>query len=93
MHSRDACTAGESGQHLHALAAWRCSPFFTDRERSALALAEAITLVADTTVPDDVYQAAAVHFDEIELAHLLWTIVAINIWNWVGVATRMAPNR
>jgi AhpD family alkylhydroperoxidase len=51
MHSREACAAGESEQRLHALAAWRCSPFFTDRERSALALAEAITLVADTAVP------------------------------------------
>jgi AhpD family alkylhydroperoxidase len=93
MHSREARAAGESEQRLDTLAAWRSTPFFTDREESALALAEAITLVADTAVPDDVYEAAARHFDETELAHLLWTIAAINAWNRVSVATRMAPSR
>ncbi|MGH3874254.1 MAG: flavin reductase [Pseudonocardiaceae bacterium] len=91
LHTREARAAGEREQRLYALAAWRETPFFTDRERAALALTEAVTLLTGGHVPDDVYQPAAAQFDQIELAHLLWTISAINIWNRMAVATRLRP--
>ncbi|MGH3896666.1 MAG: carboxymuconolactone decarboxylase family protein [Pseudonocardiaceae bacterium] len=91
LHTREARTAGEREQRLYALAAWRETPFFTDRERAALALTEAVTFVTDGHVSDDVYRAAAQQFDETELAHLLWTIAAINVWNRMAVATRLRP--
>jgi AhpD family alkylhydroperoxidase len=91
LHTREARTAGESEQRLSALAAWRDTPLFTDRERAALALTEAVTFLTDGYVPDDVYQSAAQQFDETELAHLLWTIAAINVWNRMAVATRLQP--
>jgi AhpD family alkylhydroperoxidase len=91
MHTREARQAGESEQRLGALSGWRHTSLFTGRERAALALAEAITLVAEARVPDDVYAEAARHFDQTELAHLLWTIAAINTWNRVAVATGMTP--
>lgn len=91
MHTKGARTAGESEERLYVLPAWRGAPFFTDRERAALALTEAVTFLADDRVPDDVYAEAARTFDETELSHLLWTIAAINAWNRVGVATRMMP--
>lgn len=91
MHTKEARTAGESEQRLYVLPAWRGAPFFTDRERAALALTEAVTFLADDRVPDDVYAEAARTFDETELSHLLWTIAAINAWNRLGVSTRMTP--
>lgn len=91
MHTQDARAAGEQERRVYALPAWRETPFFTDRERAALALTEAVTFVASERVSDDVYEAAAGQFDETELAHLLWTIVAINAWNRVAVSTRMTP--
>jgi AhpD family alkylhydroperoxidase len=91
LHTREARTAGECEQRLFTLAAWREMPLFNDRERAALALTEAVTLLTDGHVPDDVYQMAAQHFDETELAHLLWTIAAINVWNRMAVATRLRP--
>lgn len=92
MHTKEARAAGETEQRLYALPAWRETPFFTDRERVALALAEAVTLVASERVPDSVYAAAARQFDDTELAHLLWTIAAINVWNRMSIATRMMPS-
>lgn len=91
LHTREARAAGEREQRLYALAAWRETPFFNDRERAALALTEAVTFLTDGHVPDDVYQGAAQQFDETELAYLLWTIAAINIWNRMAVATRLRP--
>ncbi len=91
LHTREARAAGEREQRLYALAAWRDTPFFDDRERAALALTEAVTFLTDGRVPDDVYQRAAQQFDETELAHLLWTIAAINVWNRMAVATRLTP--
>ncbi|MFD8599992.1 carboxymuconolactone decarboxylase family protein [Kitasatospora sp. NPDC059646] len=90
-HARDARAKGEAEHRLHALSAWRETPFFTARERAALALTEAVTLVADTHVPDAAYDDAAKHFSETELAHLIGLIAAINALNRVGVATRMSP--
>ncbi|MFD8483378.1 carboxymuconolactone decarboxylase family protein [Kitasatospora sp. NPDC059673] len=91
VHSRDARKNGEAEHRLHTLAAWRETPFFTPRERAALALTEAITLIATTHVPDEVYDEAAKHFSETELAHLIGVITTINALNRVGVSTRMSP--
>jgi AhpD family alkylhydroperoxidase len=89
MHTRVARAAGETEHRLYALAAWQEAPVFSERERAALALADAITLVAETHVPREVYDTAARHFDERELAQLIWAICAINAWNRVALATRM----
>ncbi|MGH3917577.1 MAG: carboxymuconolactone decarboxylase family protein [Pseudonocardiaceae bacterium] len=91
LHTREARAAGEREQRLSALAAWRETPLFNDRERAALALTEAVTFLAVGHVPDAVYETAARRFDETELAHLLWTIAAINVWNRMAVATRLRP--
>ena len=91
MHWTDARADGESELKLAQLAAWRESPAFDDRERAALALTEAVTHVAETQVPDDVWAQAAAHFSEDELANLLVAIAAINFWNRTSVATRNTP--
>jgi AhpD family alkylhydroperoxidase len=88
MHTKDARAGGEDEQRIYALNAWRETPFFSERERAALGLAEAVTLVADGHVPDEVWEPAARQFDEAELAELLWAIVVINAWNRLGVASR-----
>jgi len=88
MHTKDARKLGESEQRLYAVAAWHEAPFFDDRERAALALTDAVTLLADTHVPAEVYEQAASQFDARELAHLLWQIAAINAWNRIAVASR-----
>ncbi|AWW40137.1 4-carboxymuconolactone decarboxylase [Streptomyces sp. AS58] len=88
MHTNDARKAGESEDRLHMVAVWReARHFFTEREQAALALTEAVTLVADGGVPDDVHARAAAHFDERERAHLLALILTINTWNRVALAT------
>ncbi len=91
MHTKDARAAGESEERLYLLSAWRESPLYTPRERAALALTEAVTLLADTGAPDAVYEEAAAQFPEPELAALIWAIVVINAWNRIGVTTRMEP--
>jgi AhpD family alkylhydroperoxidase len=88
MHTKDARAAGETEQRLYALAAWRETPFFTDRERAALALTESITLAAQTHVPDEDFAQAAAVFGEAELGALVSLIVTINAWNAIGVSTR-----
>lgn len=91
MHTLDARSVGESEQRIYALSAWRETPFFTDRERAALALVEEVTLVHDGHVSDDVYADAAAVFDEDELARLLWLTIVINAWNRIGIAGRLEP--
>ena len=91
MHTLDARKRGESEQRLYAVAAWHEAPFFDERERAALALADAVTLVGEGHVPRPVWDEAAAHFDEDELAQLLWAIVVINAWNRIAIATRMEP--
>ncbi len=86
LHSRKARAAGESEQRIYALAAWRDAPFFSERERAALALTDAITLVANAHVPREVYEDAARHFSSGELTHIIWQIAAINLWNRVTIA-------
>jgi AhpD family alkylhydroperoxidase len=88
MHTKDARAHGESEQRIYALPAWRETPFFTARERAALALTEAITLVHDGQVPDDVYAEAARHFEEPELAAVIWAATVINGWNRVAITSR-----
>jgi len=90
MHSRGAKKAGESDARLFSVAAWRDAPYFTDAERAALALTEAITRISDRAdpVPDDVWDEAARHFDEPALAALVMKIALINTWNRLNVATK-----
>jgi AhpD family alkylhydroperoxidase len=88
MHTKDARAAGETEQRLYALPAWRETPFFTPRERAALALAESITLAAQTHVPDADFAQAAEVFTEAELGALVSLITTINAWNAIGVSTR-----
>ncbi|MDG5802806.1 carboxymuconolactone decarboxylase family protein [Streptomyces ossamyceticus] len=88
MHTNDARKAGESEDRLHMVPVWReARHFFTPREQVALALTEAVTLVADRGVPDDVYAEAAAHFDDTELARVLALILTINTWNRIALAT------
>ncbi len=91
MHTKDARAAGETEQRLYALSAWRETPFFSDRERAALAWTEAVTMVGQTHVADDVYEQARAHFDEKELVDLTLAIVAINGWNRIAVSFRSVP--
>ncbi|HEV2245419.1 MAG TPA: carboxymuconolactone decarboxylase family protein [Terriglobia bacterium] len=91
MHSKDARAAGETEQRLYALDAWRETPFFSDRERAALAWTEAITLIAASHAPDDVYEEARKQFSEEELVNLTIAIVAINGWNRLSIAFRAVP--
>src|SRR5690242_19342049 len=81
MHSKDARAAGETEQRLYLLNAWREAPFYTDRERAALAWTEALTLVSETHAPDEIYEAARQQFSEEELVNLTMAVVAINGWN------------
>jgi len=81
MHSKDARTGGETEQRLYSLSIWRETPYYTDRERAALAFTEAVTLIAERRVPDDVYKQAQQQFSEEELVKLMLGIVTINAWN------------
>ena len=88
MHTKDARAFGETEQRIYALSAWREGPFFTPRERAALAWTESLTRVADTHVPDETFEEARGQFDERELVALTFAIVAINGWNRLAVALR-----
>lgn len=91
--TRSAKKAGESDQRLHAVAAWREAPWFTDAERAALALTEAVTRLSDQTdaVPDAIWQEAARHYDERALAALILSIATTNVFNRLNVTTRQVP--
>ena len=88
MHTKDARAVGETEQRLYALPAWRETPFFTDRERAALAFTESVTLLAAGHVPAADYDAAAAEFSPDEVAALVSLIVTINAWNAISVSTR-----
>jgi len=88
MHSKDARAIGETEQRIYSLPVWRETPFFTSRERAALAFTETVTLMTGTHVPDEAYAAVAREYSEQEVAALLSLIVMINAWNAVGVTTR-----
>jgi alkylhydroperoxidase family enzyme len=95
MHSKDALHGGDSSERLFMLPAWRESPGYTSRERAALALTEAVTRLADAAdpVPDSVWEEAARHYDEQELAALVLSIATINVWNRLNVATRQVAGQ
>ena len=88
MHSKDARAAGETEQRLYGLNAWRETPYYSTRERAALEWTEALTLVTEGHVPDDVYERVRQEFSEDALAHLSLAIIAINGWNRLNVAAR-----
>lgn len=91
MHSKDARSQMETEQRLYALSAWRETSFYTDRERAALAWTEAVTQVAETHVPDVVYEVAHEHFTEKELVDLTLSIIVINGWNRLAISFRAVP--
>ena len=91
MHSKDARAGGETEQRLYLPDAWREAPIYTDRERAALAWAEAVTLVSQTHVPDDVFKEARTHFSETELVNLTLAIITINGWNRFSIGFRVPP--
>lgn len=91
MHTKDARARGESEQRLYTLSAWRETPFYTERERAALAWTEALTLIADSHAPDAVYETARQQFTEKELVDLTLAIIAINGWNRLAIGFRTVP--
>lgn len=91
MHTKDARARGETEQRLYGLVAWRETPYYTERERAALAWTEAVTRVSEGHVPDDVYEMARAHFTEKELVDLTLAIVAINGWNRLAISFRTVP--
>ena len=95
QHPKIARKLGETDDRIFAVAAWRDAPFFTDAERAALALTEAVTRIADTAepVPDEVWDEAASHYDDQELAALVLSIASINVWNRLNVATRQVAGQ
>lgn len=88
MHTKDARARGETEQRLYTLAAWHEAPFFTERERAALAWTDAVTRIADTHAPDDAYELARKQFSEKELVDLTLAIVTINGWNRLAISFR-----
>ncbi len=90
MHTRELRNAGEPDERIFMVGAWREAPYYTDAERAALALTEALTRLADSPdgVPDEVWDEAARHYDESQLAGLVITIAGINAWNRINAATR-----
>ncbi len=91
MHSKDARHRGESEQRLYCLDAWEETPFYSERERAALAWTEAVTLVRDEHVPDRVFEEARKQFSEKDLAYLTLAVAAINSWNRLSIAFRAVP--
>lgn len=89
-HTRQMRTAGETDERLAAVSAWRDTPYYTDAERAALALAEAVTRFSDRTdpVPDELWEQVSAHYNEEQLSSLLLSISVINMWNRLNVATR-----
>ena len=88
MHTKDTRAIGETEQRIYGLAAWQETPYFTPRERAALAFTESVTRLSDTHVPDQAYQDAAAEFSPQEVAALVSLIVTINAWNAISVSTR-----
>ncbi|MGH9501921.1 MAG: carboxymuconolactone decarboxylase family protein [Terriglobales bacterium] len=91
MHWKDLQAEGENEQRMYSLDAWREAPYYTDRERAALAWAEAVTNIRDGHVPDSLYEETRRHFNEQETADLTLAVVAINGWNRISIAFRVVP--
>jgi AhpD family alkylhydroperoxidase len=93
MHTKDARARGETEQRLYGLNAWRETPYYTERERAALAWTEAVTLISDGHAPDDVYEEARKWFGEEELVNLTAVIALINVWNRFSISFRTVPGQ
>ncbi len=93
MHAKDARAGGETEQRLYGLSAWHETPFYTGRERAALAWTDAITRIGDGPVPDALYEEARQHFADKELVDLTLGVIAINAWNRLSIAFRTEPGR
>lgn len=91
MHSKDARAAGETEQRLYGLSAWRETPYYSPRERAALAWTEALTNVQQGHVPDEVFNEVKQHFSDEEIANLTLAINQINAWNRISIAFRVVP--
>lgn len=91
MHSKDLRAEGETEQRIYELNAWRETPFYSDRERAALEWTEAVTLVSETHVPDDVYERVRRHFNQDELVNLTLAVATINVWNRLAISFRTVP--
>jgi AhpD family alkylhydroperoxidase len=91
MHWKDARAAGETEQRLYGLSAWRECPFYSERERAALAWTEEVTRIAETHASDSAYEALRRHFNEKEVVDLTWAVTAINSWNRIAIAFRDVP--
>lgn len=91
MHTKEARQMGETEQRIYGLSAWEEAPYYTDKERAALALTEAVTLVSSSRVPDVVYKAAQAVFTQPEIATITMAIVVINSWNRIAITSRTLP--
>jgi alkylhydroperoxidase family enzyme len=91
LHTKAARSRGETEQRLYTLVAWREAPFYTERERAALAWTEAVTLISIDHVPDEIYATVRQHFSEEELVYLTMAIIAINGWNRLSISFRTVP--
>jgi AhpD family alkylhydroperoxidase len=91
MHFKDAIASGETEQRLYSLDAWRETPYYSDRERAALEWTEALTLLTEGYVPDEVYEQARQQFSEAELVSLTMAVISINGWNRLNVSFRTVP--
>ncbi|MBS1942311.1 MAG: carboxymuconolactone decarboxylase family protein [Bacteroidetes bacterium] len=91
MHWKDLRALGETEQRLYSLDAWRECPWYSDRERAALAWTEAVTLVSHDQVPDAVYESVRPHFNDTELADLTCAVATINVWNRFAISARSEP--
>lgn len=91
MHAKDARSHGESEQRLYGVSAWRESPFYSERERAALAWVESVTIISEDQVPDEVYHQVKEHFTDKELVDLTLAVIAINSWNRLAISFRTPP--
>ncbi|WP_027409995.1 carboxymuconolactone decarboxylase family protein [Anoxybacteroides tepidamans] len=91
MHTRDARAMGETEERLYLLSAWREAPFYTEKERAALELTEAVTRISEQGVPQELYERVRAHFDEKEFVTLIMAINTINAWNRIAISTGMFP--
>lgn len=91
MHSKDARRSGETEQRLYGLSAWRETPYYSERERAALAWCESVTCISEDHVPDEIYNQVKLHFTEKELVDLTFAVIAINSWNRLAISFRTPP--
>lgn len=91
MHTKDARILGESEQRLYCLSVWRETPFYSERERAALALTEAVTLLPNGPISDELYEEVRRHFSEVETVNLVMSIITINGWNRLSVTFQTVP--